>query len=101
MRTSAAEQDPRLARNLGEHRRADMAFGPGAPDELAELVDPRALLLNPLLDALIDEARVGPGHFKLVEPLASGERGDPEHSVELEEAHQQVDDVVARAKRNQ
>src|SRR6476659_7076846 len=51
MRTSAAEQDPRLSGDLGEHRRADMSFGAGTSDQLPELVDPRAMRFDPVLDA--------------------------------------------------
>src|SRR4051794_13516790 len=44
------EQDARLIRDLGEHRGADIALGPGAGDQIAELVDAGALLFDPLID---------------------------------------------------
>ena len=46
----ASEENPRLARDLREHWRADVAFGPGAADQLAELIDTRALIANPCVD---------------------------------------------------
>src|SRR3954447_16048764 len=49
----APEQDSRLSGDLREHRSADVALGPGAADELAELVDARALLGNPCVDGCI------------------------------------------------
>ena len=50
----AAEQYPRLAGDLGEHRRADMAFGAGACHEGAELLDLALVLYDPVLDTGID-----------------------------------------------
>src|SRR5437868_14042772 len=47
-RALAAEQDPRLAGDLRQHRRAYIAFAARAPDKLAELVDSIAMVGNPL-----------------------------------------------------
>src|SRR5437763_4852933 len=149
-RASAAEQNPRLARDLREHRRADMAFAACATDELSELGNGRAMVGDPLLDAAIDvaapaaaeefnsqllevarepggeqplplvggdeagdlllrpiepqrlaEAGVGAGCLELIELLPRRQRGDSEHAVELVEAYQEADDIVACAQRDQ
>jgi hypothetical protein len=47
----AREKNPRLARDLGEHRRADLPFRASASDQLPELGDPVALLGDPLIDS--------------------------------------------------
>ena len=144
------EQNSSLARDLREHRRADMAFASRARDQLAELLDARPLPLDPVVDRAVElgaaaarqeidpklfevareaggqqplpliggnEARdlllrpveaerfAKPGisarDGELVDLAARGERGDAEHAVELVEAHQAADDVLARAERDQ
>src|SRR6476660_8516923 len=54
MRILAAEKDPRLPRDLREHRRADMSLDTRALNELAELVDPSSLLVDPFLYSRIN-----------------------------------------------
>src|SRR5260221_11785908 len=147
---SAAEQVPRLAGDLRQHRCADIALAARAPDKLTELVDAVAVAGNPLFDSAIDvataapaeeldaqlleiareagrkqplplvggneagdlllrpveaerfaEPGVGAGRFELVELLARRQRGDPEYAVELVQADEQADDVVAGAERDQ
>src|SRR6185312_4900021 len=52
----APYEDPRLSCDLGEHRCADMALAACAGDELPELVDTGAMLLDIAVDAIVEVA---------------------------------------------
>src|SRR6185437_9895086 len=90
----AEEFDPELLEIAGQPGRQQ-------PLPLIGGNEPRDLLLRPIEAERLAEARVGAGQFELIEMLAGGKSGDSENAVELIEANQQADDVIACAKREQ
>ena len=61
----------------------------------------RDLLLRPVEAERLAEPGVGASHRELVDLAARGERGNPEHAVELVQADEPADDVLACAERDQ